>query len=136
MNISYAIEEQLGEQEFTELLRSSSLGARRPLDQPARIRKMCQNASLLVTARLHGKLVGVARSLTDFAYCTYLSDLAVAEEVQKQGIGKELIRRTREAAPEATLILLSAPAAENYYPKTGMQKHEAAFILKVGEELK
>ena len=65
MNISYAIEEQHGEQEFTELLRSSSLGARRPLDQPAHIRKMCQNASLLLTARLHGKLVGVARSLSD-----------------------------------------------------------------------
>ena len=96
---------------------------------------MCRNANLVVSARLNGELVGLARSLSDFAYCTYLSDLAVAELVQKQGIGKELIRRTREAAPEATLILLSAPAAVQYYPKIGMQRHEAAFILKPGEEL-
>lgn len=135
MDICYAIEEQLDAQEFTELLRSSTLGERRPLDQPERIRSMCKNANLLVTARLHGKLVGVARSLSDFTYCTYLSDLAVSRETQKQGIGRELIRRTREAAPEATLILLSAPAAVGYYPKIGMHRHEAAFILKAGEEL-
>ena len=135
MNIIYAIEGQLNEEEFSELLRSCSLGERRPLNQPERIRAMCKNANLVVSARLNGKLVGLARSLSDFAYCTYLSDLAVAEYVQKQGIGKELIRRTREAAPEATLILLSAPAATQYYPNIGMQRHEAAFILKAGEEL-
>jgi ribosomal protein S18 acetylase RimI-like enzyme len=80
--------------------------------------------------------VGVARSLSDFSYCTYLSDLAVSEEVQKLGIGRELIRRTRAAAPDTSLILLSAPAAVHFYHKLGMQKHEAAFILKAGEELK
>jgi predicted N-acetyltransferase YhbS len=136
MHISFSAEKQLNEEEFTALLHSCSLGKRRPLHQPERIKAMCENANLVVTARLNGKLVGVARSLSDFSYCTYLSDLAVSEEVQKLGIGRELIRRTREAAPEATLILLSAPAAEHYYPKLGMQKHEAAFILKAGEELK
>ncbi len=136
MDISYSVEEQLNEAEFITLLRSCSLGARRPLHQPERIKTMCSNANLVVTARLNGKLVGVARSLSDFGYCTYLSDLAVSEEVQKQGIGRELIKRTREAAPDATLILLSAPAAKQYYPKLGMQKHEAAFILNAGEELK
>ena len=135
MNITHTIENQLNEEEFTELLHSCSLGERRPLNQPARIQAMCRNANLVVSARLNGKLIGLPRSLSDFAYCTYLSDLAVAELVQKQGIGKELIRRTLEAAPEATLILLSAPAAVQYYPKIGMQRHEAAFILKAGKEL-
>lgn len=135
MDISYAIEQELNAEEFTDLLRSCSLGERRPLHQPERIRAMCRNANLVVSARLNGKLVGLARSVTDFAYCTYLSDLAVSEQEQKQGIGKELIRKTREAAPEATLILLSAPAAVEYYPKKGMQRHEATFILKAGDEL-
>lgn len=135
MDIVYTIEKELNAKEFTDLLRSCSLGERRPLHQPERIQAMCRNANLVVSARLNGKLVGLARSLTDFAYCTYLSDLAVTEQEQKQGIGKELIRKTREAAPEASLILLSAPAALEYYPKIGMQRHEAAFILKAGDEL-
>ncbi|MEK7258051.1 MAG: GNAT family N-acetyltransferase, partial [Bacteroidota bacterium] len=90
----------------------------------------------IVTARLAGKLVGVARSLSDFAFCTYLSDLAVDVDFQHKGIGKELIRRTWEAAPLAKLILLSAPAVTTYYPKIGMERHPFAFILDNAKNLK
>ena len=59
-------------------------------------------------------LVGVSRAITDFAYCTYLSDLAVDERHQRRGIGRELIRRTHEAAGlHTTLILLAAPKAQS-----------------------
>jgi predicted N-acetyltransferase YhbS len=135
MEILYAIEPALSEEEFTEVLKASSLGARRPLNEPERIHQMCRNANLIITARAGNRLVGIARCLSDFSYCTYLSDLAVAEDFQHMGIGKELIRRTRQAAPTASLILLSAPAAVDYYPKIGMRRHEAAFVLKPGEEL-
>lgn len=135
MEIIYSIETRLNEQEFMEVLKASTLGARRPLHDQERISLMCKNANLIVTARFDNKLIGVARSLTDFAYCTYLSDLAVAEAFQHKGIGKELIRKTREAAPEASLILLSAPAARDYYPKIGMSRHEAAYVIKAGEAL-
>mgnify|MGYP001996958023 FL=1 len=91
---------------------------------------MAENASLIITARDGKKLVGIARSVTDFTYCTYLSDLAVDQDYQKQGIGKDLIRLTKLAVPEASLILLSAPAARHYYPKIGMDKHEACYILR------
>jgi len=66
---------------------------------------MCQNANLIVTARKDGKLVGVARSLTDFIYCTYLSDLAVDKSLQKRGIGTRLIKETKLHSPQAKLIL-------------------------------
>ena len=57
---------------------------------------MLKNADVIVTGRLDGLLVGVSRAITDFAYCAYLSDLAVEETHQRQGIGRELIRpRTR-----------------------------------------
>jgi predicted N-acetyltransferase YhbS len=90
---------------------------------------MCENANLIITARLDGKLIGVARSMTDFGYCTYLSDLAVDREYQRKGIGKRLIEETKKQTPQATLILLSAPAAVDYYPKIGMKKHNHCFIL-------
>jgi GNAT superfamily N-acetyltransferase len=128
--IQYSRETRLDPNEFIDVLNDSTLGERRPVDNRKRIIMMCNNANLIITARHKGKLVGIARCLTDFAYCTYLSDLAVSEEYQKKGIGKELVRRVREAVPEASLILLAAPKAVDYYPKIGMIRHEAAFVLR------
>ena len=112
------------------LLVRSTLAQRRPVDEPGTIRKMLDNADLIVTARIEKLLVGVSRALTDFAFCTYLSDLAVDVSHQRTGIGKELVRRTHEAAGlHTTLILLSAPAAATYYPHIGMTKHESCWIV-------
>ena len=127
--ICYQIEPGLAVEEFRNVLIRSTLGERRPVDDPARLKNMVAHANLIVTARDAGKLVGVSRALSDFAYCTYLSDLAVDIDYQRQGIGKELIRQTKLAAPEAKLILLSAPAAVEYYPKIGMQRHAHCFYL-------
>jgi len=92
---------------------------------------MLQNASLILTARTQeGELVGVSRAITDFHYCTYLSDLAVDVEFQRQGIGKQLIEATHQASGKSTnLILLAAPAAEKYYPHIGFTKHESCWIM-------
>lgn len=97
---------------------------------------MIRNSNLIITARENGLLIGVARSLTDFAFCTYMSDLAVDVKFQKSGIGKELIRRTKAETPEAKLILLAAPAAREYYPKIGMSNFEYCFILDDINQLK
>lgn len=106
----------------------STLGERRPVGDRSRMARMLAHANLVVTARDEdGRLVGIARSLTDWAYATYLSDLAVHVELQRTGIGRELVDRTAAAAPEATLILLAAPAAVDYYPRIGMERHPAAF---------
>ncbi|MCR9132311.1 MAG: GNAT family N-acetyltransferase [bacterium] len=134
--ITYQVEEQLDFREFITVLKKSGLSDRRPIDDEERIKKMVQNAQLIITARSYSKLIGVARSVTDFAYCTYLSDLAVDVDYQGQGIGTELFRRTKLASSDATLILLSAPAATNYYPKIGMEEHSACFILRDIKNLK
>ena len=134
--LTYQIEKNLSVEEFTEVLVNSTLGARRPINEPDRIAKMLEHGNLIVTARFEGKLVGVARSLTDFLYCTYLSDLAVDENYQKMGIGKELIRLTKLETPKAKLILLAAPLAINYYPKIGMIRHEHCYFLDNVNELK
>jgi predicted N-acetyltransferase YhbS len=126
--IVYAVEKGLTAEDFVDVLRRSGLAERRPVDEPDRIAKMVEHGNLMVTARDGRKLVGVARSLTDFTYCTYLSDLAVDRDYQKQGIGKALIDKTREAVGDSMVLLLSAPKAMSYYPHIGMPKAENAFI--------
>ena len=127
--IEYKIENGIKVEEFRMILVNSTLGKRRPVNEPGRLAMMLEHGNLIITARENGRLIGISRSLTDFAFCTYLSDLAVDEAYQKQGIGKELIRQTKLAAPEAKLILLSAPAATRYYPKIGMTRHDYCFYL-------
>ena len=134
--IEYKIENDLSVEEFRNVLQNSTLGERRPVNEPERLRKMLEYGNLIVTARDGAKLVGVSRSLTDFAFCTYLSDLAVDEAYQKKGIGKELIRQTQLAAPETRLILLAAPASISYYPKIGMTRHEYCYFLDDIDKLK
>lgn len=133
--IQYQVENDLDVQEFRSVLIKSTLGERRPVDDIERLKAMLKNCQLIITAREDGALVGVARSVSDFAYCTYLSDLAVDQEYQKQGIGKELIRQTKLKTGQAMLILLSAPAAIEYYPKVGMTKHPECFYIRDVKEL-
>lgn len=131
MPISYQLEPNLTPAEFRDLLTRSTLSERRPMEEPGAIEGMLAQADVIATARDEaGLLVGVSRALTDFSYCTYLADLAVDAAVQRQGIGKELVRRTHEAAGLNTmLILLAAPAAREYYPKLGMTKHESCWMF-------
>src|ERR1700722_15702917 len=129
MAITYQLEPNLSTGDFIDVLVRSTLAERRPVSNPAIMEAMLRNADVIVTARSEGKVIGVSRALTDFAFCTYLSDLAVDEEFQGQGIGRELIRRTHEAAGlGTTLILLAAPKARTYYPHVGTAKHESCWI--------
>lgn len=129
-NLTYQIEPALEVREFIDLLVRSTLAERRPIDDQATIAKMLSAADVIVTARVEGKLVGVSRAITDFSYCTYLSDLAVDEQFQRQGIGRELIRRTHEAAGlQTNLILLAAPKAQSYYPHIGMARHDSCWMI-------
>jgi len=107
-----------------------SAGLNRPIDDSARIAEMYHNSNLIVSAWDGEKLVGAARSLTDFCYCCYLSDLAVADNYKKAGIGAKLIDITRqELGEQITLLLLSAPGAMEYYPKVGFDKIANGFII-------
>jgi ribosomal protein S18 acetylase RimI-like enzyme len=120
MPITYSIQKPITAQQLADVFRSS--GIRRPVDDLPRMQQMIDRANLIATAWDDAKLVGVSRSLTDFCYVCYLSDLAVDRAYQRQGIGKELVRVTREAIGERTsLLLLAAPEAQEYYPKIGFE---------------
>jgi predicted N-acetyltransferase YhbS len=130
-SVRYSIEPDLTVAEFVDVLHRSTLAERRPVDQPKVIGEMLRQADLIVTSRDEaGLLIGVSRAITDFAYCTYLSDLAVDVAFQGRGIGRELIRRTHEAAGLQTmLILLAAPQAATYYPHIGMRQHNSCWVV-------
>ncbi|MDA8020928.1 MAG: GNAT family N-acetyltransferase, partial [Thermoanaerobaculia bacterium] len=130
-NIRYTADEPISTEQFIGVLEASGLAERRPTEDKGCISEMLQYADLLVTAWRDAKLVGVARTVTDFSYCAYLSDLAVDRTCQSSGIGRHLIRHTRQhLGPRCTLILLSAPAAVDYYPKVGFERHPQAWIMK------
>jgi len=131
MNIEYTIEPDLTAAEFIDVLNRSGLGVRRPVDDPKRIQRMIDCATVVLCARADGELVGVARSLTDFSYCCYLSDLAVDKAYQGRKIGQQLITRTREIiGEESMLLLLEAPMAKGYYEHVGFERVENGWTLR------
>ena len=122
--IEYRVGNKLDLDTVIELYRASTLGERRPVEERERMGEMLRNANLVITAWDGDLLVGISRSVSDFAYCTYLSDLAVRLSHQRRGIGKELVRLTKlESGPKTTVILLSAPKAVDYYPRIGFTQH-------------
>jgi predicted N-acetyltransferase YhbS len=136
MSIQYESSRAITEWQFVDVLRRSTLAERRPVDDLERIRAMLRHADLLCTAWDGEKLIGVARSVTDFAYCCYLSDLAVDVAYQRQGVGKGLIALTQSRlGAKASIILLAAPKATTYYPKLGFDAHGSAWILPARRKL-
>jgi GNAT superfamily N-acetyltransferase len=130
MELRYSNKCTITEAQFVDVLKRSTLAERRPVHDARCIQAMLRNTNLLCTAWDGNLLVGVARSVTDFEFCCYLSDLAVDQAYQKRGIGRQLVQLTREQlGSKALLILLAAPKAEGYYPKLGFQAHRSAWTL-------
>lgn len=135
MTISYQVNPELTTADFIDVLQRSTLGERRPLQDATAMEMMFRHGNYYIGAYDGMKLVGLARVMTDFVFTSYLSDLAVDEQYQKQGIGKRLIQEVQKAIPKAKIILLAAPAAESYYPKIGMTHHAHCYTIAPDEEL-
>lgn len=130
LDVKYRSDVKITARQFIDLLERSTLGQRRPVNDQKRIQRMLDHGNILVTAWHNEKLVGVSRALSDFSFCCYLSDLAVDETYQHQGIGKRLVQITHEVSGDQTqLILLAAPAAREYYPKIGMTRFDHCFTF-------
>jgi ribosomal protein S18 acetylase RimI-like enzyme len=135
MSIEYFHDRKITSAQFIDVLRRSTLAERRPIHEADRISAMLSHANLICTAWDGYALVGVSRSVTDFSFCCYLSDLAVDVAYQKKGIGKELVRVTQARLhPQCKIILLSAPKAEGYYPKIGFSHFHSAWILSTDND--
>ena len=132
MDIQYSFEKRPTADQIIDLY--DDAGLPRPTNDKERIHKMFDNSNLIVTAWDKDILVGVSRSITDWVWSCYLSDLAVRTEYKKEGIGKQLINLTKEKVGEQSMVLLlSVPSAMNYYPKVGFEKQESSFIMNRAE---
>ena len=130
MQIDYRTDVDIGVEDAIDLYRRSTLGERRPVDRPDIFEGMLKHANLVITAWDGERLIGIARSLTDFTYVTYLADLAVDAEYQKRGIGKQLIKETQKRVElECMIVLLAAPKANDYYGKLGFEHNPRAWVL-------
>jgi len=133
MDIEYRDNAAISVEAAIDLYRRSTLGERRPVDRPDIFAGMQKNANLIISAWHGDRLVGIARSLTDFTYVAYLADLAVDVAYQRQGIGKRLIEETSSRlGKECMIVLLAAPKANDYYPKLGFEHNPRAWILRGG----
>ncbi len=131
MRIDYNINVPLSTDQFIGLLRESTLGERRPVDDRECMKGMVENSNLVITAWHGERLVGIARSMTDFHYACYLSDLAVDIKYQNSGIGKKLQVITQEnLGPKCKLILLAAPTANSYYEHIGFTNNQRCWVLE------
>ncbi|MDP1651569.1 MAG: GNAT family N-acetyltransferase [Rhodocyclaceae bacterium] len=131
MTIDYRDDADISVETAIDLYKRSTLGERRPVDRPDIFAAMLKHADLTVTAWDGARLVGIARTLTDFSYVAYLADLAVDSEYQRQGIGKRLIRETKQRlGRECMIVLLAAPKANDYYAKVGFTHNPRAWMLK------
>ena len=131
MGIEYKTNVPLTTDQFIDLLRESGLGERRPIDDRQCMEGMVNNSNLMVTAWDSDKLIGIARSMTDFHYACYLSDLAVAATYKNSGIGKELQNITQaQLGPKCKLILVAAPAANSYYGHLGFTNNPRCWVLE------
>jgi GNAT superfamily N-acetyltransferase len=131
MNIDYRDNAIISALDAIDLYRRSTLGERRPVDRPDLFDGMLKNSDLVVSAWSDSRLVGIARTLTDFNCVAYLADLAVDLDFQKQGIGKRLIEITRQhLKPECMMVLLAAPKANEYYAKLGFEHNPRAWVRR------
>ena len=131
MKITYREDAPIDVLTAINLYNRSTLGQRRPVDKPEVFDAMLRNADVIITAWQGETLVGIARTLTDYSYVAYLADLAVDTAFQRKGIGKQLIAETRKRLEDqCMLVLLAAPAANEYYPKIGFEHHPRAWVLR------
>ena len=129
--IEYRDHATITAEQAIDLYKRSTLGERRPIHNIQTFEAMLKNANLTITAWDGEKLVGISRSLTDFAYVAYLAVLAVDEQYQRSGIGKQLIEETKERlGPECMIVLLAAPKANEYYDHIGFEHNPRAWTLK------
>lgn len=81
-----------------------------------------------ITAWDQGKLVGCVRILSDGYLFGTISEILVLKEYQKQGIGKELMRRAVEISP-TSLFFGAQPEAEGFYEKLNLRKSLQSFMI-------
>lgn len=112
------------------LLEESALAHQRLIKGADAVQQMLEQSNLTATAWVGGRLIGMARAITDFQQVCFLADLAVSEEFQLKAIGTTLQALIQQQLGEyCQLVTLALPKSNRYYPKLGFQEHPRCWVL-------
>lgn len=127
-DITVAVEDRVGVEEYMTVMEGSGLAERRPYDDPDRLGVVLAHSSPVIGARTaDGTLVGVARFLSDGGFATYLCDIAVVETHQGQGLAREMLELTRDVCGRTVLIVSAAPEVDAFYDHLGLRRHHSTW---------
>jgi N-acetylglutamate synthase-like GNAT family acetyltransferase len=123
--VVYSEKDKPSTAEVILLFRSAGLNG--PLDEPDRIAQMLAAAQLTITARVDGRLVGLIRLLTDFAFNAFVADLAVSPDFHGNGVGTELLARAT-ATNDGVKYILQTHDSGDFYLKRGFVPAEHCYV--------
>ena len=75
-----------------------------------------------------GRLVGVVRVLSDGYFFSTVTEIMVDPDVQRQGIGIELMHRAIEATPAGRLYLAAQPGTEAFFERAGFRRGPVGYV--------
>ena len=102
----------------------------RPVNAPTRVWEMYEQSSLVLTAWYEGRLVGIARVLSDGVVHSFLCDLAVEPDMQGFGIGRALIDAVLEKCKGTELVLRDSDISSTFYAHLGFVRVQNAWMRR------
>ncbi|MEM7672211.1 MAG: GNAT family N-acetyltransferase [Verrucomicrobiota bacterium] len=120
MNVEYSTEDKLHEQEVVALYKANKWSS---AEKPQALLAALANSHSVVTARVEGKLVGLGNAISDGHLVVYYPHLLVDPEFQRQGIGKEMMRRLQKRYAHFHQQMLTADVdAVAFYQSIGFSR--------------
>jgi len=130
--ITYEMAQETDAQQIKQIYELTGWGSKDdPLDL---IIKIIQGSFCFYVAKENGRLIGIARAISDGVSDAYIQDVTVIENFRGRGIGYHLINLIKEFLLKSGISwigVISEPGAENFYPKFGfnVMKGYTPFLL-------
>ena len=86
------------------------------------------NSTIVISAWEEDRMIGCVRVISDRIFRSVIYDLAVMPEYQRQGIGRELVRRCKEHFPDSEWLVETIPERAGFYERIGFKVNESVFL--------
>ena len=94
-------------------------------DDPARLVSALQHSTWVLTARREGRLLGLARVISDGYTVAYLQDLLVVPDAQRSGVGGSLLDEVLRRCVNIRQVVLLTEAEDRqrlFYESRGLRE--------------
>lgn len=108
-----------------ELHNKTEMG--RSLDLKDKFLRAYKNRFAVMTCWNGEDLVGFGTIVSDGEMYSSIYDVVIDPEFQKKGIGRAIIEKLIETAPDTCIHLTSTFGNEEFYQRVGFKKHKTAF---------